>query len=258
MGIYRPALILTKTDRELLVLLAQLALASQGWESNLSPEVVALSPGEAEHLLKLLEQFASSKLFVEGSYFAEGLANGEAHANDRLREIYFSWVLRRGGTRIASSQKWREFVLRAGFNSSSEAWMWPRDLRRNPLRPMSLDHFLKMEKRLLATADVHPRVASLVFEFVQRTLPDLENLRDWRTKVRPGSLRHLVDGFLGGLRHHLMGREREPMSRQRVIAIMTIVMDTSALFATRDWTAAGVLSSLAAIAPDALADGPRP
>jgi hypothetical protein len=47
------------------------------------------------------------------------------------------------------------------------------------------------------------------------------------------------------------------MSRQRVVAIMTIVMDTSALFSTRDWSVAGVLSSLAAIAPDALDDSPH-
>jgi hypothetical protein len=251
-------LILSKADRQLLVLLAQFALESQGWESNLSPEAIALSPGEAEHLLELLEQFATSKLFFEGSYFAEALANGEADTNERLREIYFSWVVRRGGTRVASSQKWREFVLRAGFNSSSEAWMWPRDLRRNPLRPMSLEHFLKMERRLLSTADIHPRVAGLVIDFVERALPALDNFRDWRVKVRPGVLRASVDHFLLQLRHHLRGREREPMSRPRVIAIMTIVMDTAALFATRDWTAAGVLSSLAAVAPDALESAPPP
>jgi len=192
-GIYRPSLILSKTDRELLVLLAQLALTSQGWESNVSPEVVALSPREAAHLLDLLEQFANSKLFLEGAYFTEGVANGEAHTNDRLREIYFSWVVRRGGTRVASSQKWREFVLRAGFNSSSEAWMWPRGIRRSPLRPMPVDHFLRMEKRLLATAEVHPRVASLVLEFVQRSLPRLESLRERRATVRPGSVRLLAD-----------------------------------------------------------------
>jgi hypothetical protein len=122
---------------------------------------------------------------------------------------------------------------------------------------MSFDHFLRMEKRLLATAEIHPRVANLVLDFVQRALPDLDNLRAWKTRIRPGSLRKLVDGFLLGLRDHLKGRERDPMSRQRVIAIMTVVMDTSALFATRDWTAAGVLSSLAAVGADAIDDTPH-
>jgi hypothetical protein len=241
-----------------LVLLAQLALASTtSRETNLSPEIIPLSPQEADHLLSLLEQFANSKLFVEGSYFSERLANGDAISDDRLREIYFSWVVRRGGARVASSQKWREFMLRAGFNSSSNAWMWPRDLQRNPLRPMTLDHFLKMEKRLLAAADIHPRVAALVIEFVERALPALDDVRERKARVPEGSLRRFVDRFITGLRDHLHGHEREPMTRQRVIAITTIVMDTSALFATRDWTAAGALSSLAAVAPDALDYSPR-
>jgi hypothetical protein len=252
-AIYEPKLILSAADREALVLLAQLALASQGEDQgNISCDAVALSPAEARHLLELLEQFAGSRLFLEGAYFTEGLANGQGWHDDRLREIYLSWRVRRGRTRVASTQAWREFMLRAGFYFSENAWMWPRDLKRNPLRPMTLQHFLAMERKLVSASGLHPRVASLIVSFVESAIPTLEALRERKAQVRLGSIKNFVDRFVHDLRDHIKGREKTPMTRRKVIAISTIVMDTAALFATRDWTAAGVLSGLAAVAPDAL------
>jgi len=252
-AIYEPKLILSDADRDALVLLAQMALASQGEsQGNISPDAVTLSPREAKHLLELLEQFSSSKLFLEGAYFIEGLANGKGWHDDRLRQIYFSWRVRRGRTRVASTQAWREFILRAGFYFSDNAWTWPRDLSRNPLRPMTLQHFLAMERKLISAAGLHPRVANLIVSFVEDALPALGNLRERKAAVRPGSIKSFVDRFVRDLKDHINGREKQPMTRRKVIAISTIVMDTAALFATRDWTAAGVLSSLAAVAPDAL------
>jgi len=115
MAIYEPSLLLSNTDREALSLLGQLALSSCGDGSNVHADAVALSPAEAQHLLELLEQFAASRQFIEGSYFAEGLANGDVWKDDGLREIYLSQRKRRGHSRIASGHTWREFVLRAGI-----------------------------------------------------------------------------------------------------------------------------------------------
>src|SRR5205085_521407 len=208
-----------------------MTLASQGEGlTNVGREAVALSPGEAGHLLSLLEQFANSRLFLDGAYFTEGLANGDAWSNDRLKEIYLAWKVRRGRTRVASSQAWREFMLRAGFNFSQNAWMWPKDLRRNPLRPMTFEHFLAMERRLAAAAGLHPRVAELLVKFVEEMLPKLEDVRERKAKIREGSIRKFVTGFIHDLKSHTSGRERQPMTRSRVVALSTIVMDTAALF----------------------------
>lgn len=250
MAIFEPNLLLSSADREALSLLGQLALASCGDVSNISQEAVALSPNEARRLLELLEQFTASRQFVEGSYFAEGLANGAAWDDDRLREIYLSQRKRRGQSRVASGHKWREFVLRAGFNTSQNAWMWPRDIRRTPLRPMTLDHFLAMEAKLTATAGLHPRVRELVFNFVREAIPKLHEIRERERKVEIGSLKKFVSDFTDDLADHLNGNEKRSMKRRRVVALSTILMDTGAMFATRDWTAAGVLSSLAGIAAD--------
>jgi hypothetical protein len=252
MAIYQPELVLSKTDREALVLLGQLALASESdGGANLVRDAVALSPSEATRLLQLLEEFANSRLFIEGSYFAEGIGNGKADTDDRLKGIYLSWRSRRGFTNVMSGQRWREFVLRAGFNSSENAWMWPHDLQRSPIRPMKLEHFLQMEARLAKVAGLHPRVQRLIVEFVENRLQRLKALRDQQTTVNSGSLRASVEEFSRDLSDHVRGKERRPMTRKRIIAISTIMMDTATLFATRDWTAAGVLSGLAAVAPEA-------
>jgi hypothetical protein len=252
-AIYEPRLLLSDVDREILALLAQLALTAGGQDrSNIPSDAVALSQSEAEHLLQLLEQFASSRLFLEGAYFSEGLARGEGWQNDRLKEIYFSWRVRRGRTRVASTQGWREFTLRAGFNTSENAWMWPRDPRREPLRPMPLEYFVAMERKLISASGIHPRVGALIIEFIENALPYLRAIRERNATVEEGAIKRGVDRFVLDLRDHVRGREKTSMTRRRIVALSTIVMDVSALFATRDWTATGVLSGLAAIAPDAL------
>lgn len=253
MAIYRPDLLLTKSDREVLVLLGQLALSADNLErGNQTCDAIALSPSEARRLLELLEQFAKSKIFLEGSYFAEGLAAGDALTDDRLRGIYISWRSRRGRTNVLSGQRWREFVLRAGFDFSEDAWMWPHSLQRSPIKPMRLEHFLKMEAKLASAAGLHPRVQQLLVAFVQQMLPQLKLVRDREMSVSKGVLTSAINGFIHDLKNHAEGNEKEPMTRRRVIAISTIVMDVGALFATRDWTAAGVLSGIAAVLPDAV------
>lgn len=253
MGIYRPDLALTRDDREALLLLAQLVLATDGdSRGNLSPDAVTLSPTEAKKLLELLEQFSSSKLFVEGSFFAEGMANGDGWHNDRLREIYLSWRSRRWHSRVMSGATWREFVFRLGFNASQNAWVWPSRVDRSPLRPMTLPYFLAMEKKLLSTTHLHPRVAELVVNFVEQGLPEIKNIQDKNTKIREGSIRSFVMQTTHEISEHVGGNERSPMTRKKIIALSTIIMDTAVLFTTRDWTAAGVLSSIAAVVPDAL------
>jgi hypothetical protein len=250
-AIYRPSVTLSEGDREALVLLGQLALSTHSDQTNFGPNEVPLSPAEAERLLHLLEQFVSSRRFLEGAYFTEGMANGNGHSDERLKEIYLSWRTRTGRTRVASTYTWNEFVLRLGFNSSKNAWMWPRS-GRFPVRPMALAHFVKMEKRLIDTVGLHPRVRNLIVEFVENRLVRLEEVREGNANIEVGSTLSFVRSFVRALGAAKSGLEKAPMSRRKIIAISTIVMDTASLFITRDWTACGVLSTLASVLPDTL------
>lgn len=242
---------LSNTDREVLVLLSQLALSTHVEHTNVGSDEVPLSPFEADRLLVLLEEFIVSRRFVEGSYFSEGIANGQGYSSDRLKEIYLSWRTRTGRTRVASTYTWSEFVLRAGFNSSANAWMWPRS-GLSPVRPMSLTHFVAMEQKLANAVGLHPRVRDLIVEFVESGLAQLQDLREGKATIKEGFVRRFVRSFIDALSDAKVGREKFPMTRRKVIAVSTIFMDTAALFVTRDWTATGVLSTVAAVVPDAL------
>ena len=253
MGIYDPSLILSDADREALRLLGELALAAeQDGGANLHHDSAPLSASQAERLLNLLEQFIESKRFIEGSYFAEGVANGHGWEDRRLKEIYLSWRKRLGLTRVASTYTWNEFVVRAGFFTGTEAWMYPRPAR-SPTRPMPLHHFMAMEDRLSKAADLHPRVAKLIEDFIGSRLPQIEAIRTHEVEVATGSLRAFATSFVEELQRTLNGNERECMTRRKLIAMSTLLMDTGALFITRDWTATATISMIGSTLPDIVA-----
>ena len=250
MAIYDPKIALSSTDREALLLLAELVLASANDDArgNVGPRTAPLSISQANRLLDLLEEFVHSKKFIEGSYFAEGVANGEAWNDRRLKEIYLSWRTRMGFTRVASTFAWNEFVLRAGFKAGPNSSI---DLRvgRSP-RPMDYDYFIAMENRLSQVAGLHPRVARLIDEFLQSKRPQLESLRARRTKLPGGIIRSFASEFVGELGRAVKGNEHNIMSCRRLVAMTTIIMDAGTLFITRDWTAAGTMSLVGSVLPD--------
>jgi hypothetical protein len=246
MAIYEPHLFLSPNDKETLILLGEIALSAYGERSNICSDSIALSPREAEQLLKLLEDFASSKRFLEGAYLAEGLANDQAWSDPRLKRIYSSQRAKHGQSQIMSGQHWRELVVRAGIGTAGNTDMGYANFRRGPVRPMSQAHFLKMEAKLAASAGLNPRVQRILIEFAELAMPGLEKLRDQKISLNYGSVRQLIGSFQADLTDHVNGTERTTLKRQRVAAVAMVVMDTAALFTTRDWTATGVLSTLAA------------
>ena len=251
MAIYDPNIVLTDADREAIALLAQLILAASGEDSssNLAPETAPLSISQAMRLLDLLEQLVTSKKFVEGAYFAEGVANGEGWEDDRLREIYLSWRKRFGFTRVASTYSWTDFVVRSGFSTGPNAWMWPAMGRARTV-VMTYDHFTKMERRLAKAAGLHPRVVRLIEALIEDGRAQIEGIRERRISVSPGTIRSFADKFLSDLKRAMHGKERRSMSRRKLVAMTTLVMDSGALFITRDWTATATISMIGSTFPD--------
>lgn len=247
MPIYEPEVTLSATDRELIELLGQLILADHGLSNNVPGASVPLSTGEAKRLLILLEAFVESKYFREASYFIEGIANGEAWSDGNLREIYLSRRKHKGRSRAMSSRHWNEFVLRAGFNSSENARIYAGAPSQAPVRPMPLDHFIRMERRLTKSAEIHPRVADLVLQLVSEVRPEITKLREGKAPLANGFVWSRARKLADKISSVVIGLEKRPVSKFELVAITTTVLDVSAMFTTRDWTAVGVLSNLAAV-----------
>jgi hypothetical protein len=253
-AIYPPDIFLNDTDRELLRLLGELVLSWSNQEcSNSSPGEVPLSNSEAVRLVELLEQFVSSKKFVEGSYLTEKLFGGDSLYDRDLRDIYLSGRRRVGRSRAVATIQWENLLGRIGIwtteRGNPDLWY------RASAQPMPLDHFIRMEAKLANAARVHPRVVVLILKLVEARLSHIDEIRFGRRKLSSGTVSEPPKQLLSMLQR---GRKDSmgvpPMKTSKLVGIMTIVMDLSVLYTTRDWSVASFLSAIAGAAPPVLLD----
>jgi len=255
MAIYDPQLFLSRDDRELLRLLAELLLSCEDGkeDQNRSIEEVPLSYHESQSLLELLEQFVESRKFQEGSYFIEKLFSPASLYDKKLRDIYMSWRGRYGKSRSVAYIQWENFLGRVGIwtNQRGNPNVWYRA----SAQPMPFDHFLRMEQRLAQGAGLSLRVQALVLKFVAARAAALEKIRRGDDRLEDGQIREPPTKLLEGLkRQHSSMTGTAPISTTKLAGILTIVMDFSVLFTTRDWSVAGLLSATAGALPPALLD----
>lgn len=255
MAIYDPELFLSSSDRELLRLLAELVLQ---WDdpragSNYTRETAPLSAVESETLLRLLEGFVTSKKFVEGSYLIEKIFGGGSLYDSELRDIYLSWRRRVGKSRAVATIQWENLLGRVGIWTTDRGN--PQVWYRANASPMELEYFLKMEARLASAARLHPRVKALILDFVKARLKAIEEIRFGRQKIEAGQVSDGPKSLLSHLQDNRPNpSETPPVSKSKLIGVMTIVLDFSALYTTRDWSVAGFLSTVAGALPPATLD----
>jgi hypothetical protein len=118
---------------------------------------------------------------------------------------------------------------------------------------MPISHFLDMERRLAEASGLHPRVRSLVMKFVGAQAATVERIRNGEVKLKSGAVRDQLVHLVQTLRTSAsLNTGVPPVSTSKIAGVITIVMDFGALFTTRDWGVAGVLSGIAAAAPSAI------
>ena len=239
-----PEIKLSEDDRRLLFLLARLITEEGVSGANFRSEAeVVLSDWEAQELVYLLDEFSSSSRFIDGSYFVEALFDN-IHANDaRTREIYLKWRKRNGRTRALASTHWQEFLVRLGLTRD-----YAGPLRGSSIiqaRRMDIYKFLSLERKLLEHSDLHPRVRALILRLVAAKSNAIEAMRDGKDRLPKGSVAKLPNRLSKEVEESRTSPVGvKPMSTQKVAGIMTIVIDMSALFTTRDWNVVGTLSAL--------------
>ena len=244
MAITDPEVRLSSHDLRLLILLARLVVPLTGSDnSNVGDAAIALTQSEALELADLLEQFTSSKRFIESAYFVEEVSKPGALNSGAAREIYLSWRARYGRTRAMASTHWREFIARLGIDRVPSGYF----AGTSPLetRPMDMNHFLKMETLLLEANEISPRIRALVLQFVSQQLQSVQAVRDGRQELRSDSVRDIPNSVLTEIRTQRAYEEGGRISATRVTATMTLIADMSVMFTTRDWGVAGTLSTMA-------------
>ncbi len=249
MAIYSPEVRLSEDDKELLHILANLILSSTDERigRNCSANYVALSDREAVRLLELLQNFVSSRKFIEGAYLIERVFNRSSSLDDgNLRDIYLTWKRRHGRSRALATAQWAGFLARLGIRKIAPGDPW----HRSPVTPMTYSHFVKMEQKLALSAQIHPTVRSIISAFIRQQEYYVERIRSAQETVPIGHLSILPTRLMRELSPKLIERGlQKPLSTNQIIGVAVIVMDFSALFTTRDWDVSGFISTVAGAAP---------
>lgn len=244
MPMYQPEVILSSTEKEILRLLAHLISQSTSPNKNLPPDGFVLTNSEAERLLELLEEFSTSRKFLESAFFVENLSKGAKRPDDQLREIYLSWRKRHGRSRALASAHWREFLNRLGLERYRGGYLaGTTEIR---AEEMHYRYFREMERLLLSQPGVSSRVRNLVLSVIDRYQADVEAARRGEIPLPDGSVSKLPLKIMDAIRYDRSAKVQSGhISAAKIAGLMTIVTDTSVLFTTRDWGVAGTMSTMA-------------
>lgn len=245
MPVRPPEITLSSDDRRLLELLARLLVCHEGSQTNyrFGTEIV-LSDTEAEELVLLLEEFASSPRFVDGSYFVEKIFGSPGLSAVDEREIYLKWRKRNGRSRALASTHWQEFLVRLGVSKERGGYISGSTIIQ--AQRMDLHRFLQLEQALLEHSQLSPRIRALVLRLVSAQSKAIEDIRNGNAFLPKGMVTALptrISREIAESGGSAIGPK--PMSTNKIAGIMTVVIDMSALFTTRDWNVVGTLSTVA-------------
>jgi hypothetical protein len=242
-AIYEPQPKLSSTERALLLLLAELVTGHRRGPTNLPSDATILSEREAGLLLELLEEFATSKKFIESAYFVERLTQIDIEDDSDVREIFLSWRKFYGRSRSMASTHWFDFMRRLGRTRPKYGYV--RGLTKTP-DEMSYEHFREMERLLLKRSGVGDRVQSIILSVVDKYRSDVEASRHGERPLLNGSISKLPAAISNSLKNDM---ERNlgtlKLTANRAAGLMTVLTDVSVLFTTRDWGVAGTISTIA-------------
>lgn len=260
MNIRKPFPHLSSDDRRLLNLLDQLLSATpQDKSHNQEPNTVLLSDKEAAELAWHFARLLETRDFLEALYFVDQIYRPNADLR-ALKSIFIAASRRRGrAANVHSTFKWQQFLIRLGV-------LQPTLL----LQPMSFDHFLQMEHRLLKHLGLSAQTRETVLHMVSDSRDKHEELIS-NARDKPEPLTQFDFREISGER---LDRSYQPeestfkrmkeririfsdtvkreTSVRRLGGLLTIVSNSSVIFTSRDWGVAGVISTMCGAVPQTL------
>lgn len=236
--IYKPNVSIDRDRAQLVRLLSRLLeekLLSKN--NNLPDGEVVLSDDENRLLGKLIESVSKDRSFYVALAFVDGLLGSRKLDEGQLREIYLSERKQHGYSRILSSGAWHQFKTRLG-GPARDISVYLRAARRMPF-----DHFIRMEQYLLSMLQVRKEVDAFLIDVIERHRNDIELARETlfeRAAPRIVNLEERTRKLLEELQVR-----RDSLSTNQVAGLTTVIANSTALFSTRDWSAAGTISTMA-------------
>jgi hypothetical protein len=240
-----PEISLSSDDRRLLVLLARLITDETPGTCNFVQEhEIVLSNAEAAELVYLLNEFADSRRFRDSAEFVEQIFSASGYSDSQVREIYLQWRKRNGRTRALASTHWQEFLVRLGQSKNRGGYYAGSPIIQ--ARRMDVYKFLELEKKLLEHSNLTPTVRALVMRVIGAHASQIEAVRNGDSSLPANSLKGLPQRVSREVEIEWRSATGpKPMSTQKLVGLITVVIDMSAIFTTRDWNVVGTISSMA-------------
>lgn len=221
-----------------------------GGRGNQGIDTILLSDKETVELARHFDRLLQSRWFLEAIYFVDQIYGG-FHVNlEALKAIFVAGTKRNGrGANIHSTLKWQEFLIRLGAMKP----IWPN---RN-VKPMSFDHFIRMERRLLEHLRLAVRTRDLIMSVASSGRENHERLGAFDfTTIYGERLDRQYEGE-ESLFRRVRDRTRaifsdalkREASAQQLAGLTTLIANSSVMFTTRDWGIAGTISTMCGAVP---------
>ncbi|WP_394688370.1 hypothetical protein [Hoeflea sp.] len=208
--------------------------------NNVPADHVVFSQSEAAELAELLKFLSDDKRFWIKMKFVEGMLNFGPENEGYLRETYLSERRLLGKTRALASKQWADYLARLGIASPWSKWG-------SGATKMPFEHFRRMEEILLRRFRVPNGAISSAMDGLSQLEPEFdrglfeEGVRAARREFIEDFYR-FIEKFTDFLRSN---RDGSVFSTAKSISIMIVLVDSSVLFTSRDWSAAGTMSTVA-------------
>lgn len=237
--IYTPKPVVDSKRARLIQLLSQLLLEQLSQDNPNRPRKdVVLSEAERSELQTLIDDIRTDRSFFASLAFIDGLTGSNRMTSEQLRELYLSERRRRGFSRRFAASQWHQFLTRLGARAGDLSTL-VRATRRMPL-----EHFEEMESRLLSYFKIPNEVRANLLRCISESREQLERIRadlsNFPYYFQFYNLKAETRKIL-----NLLQEKRDSLSSKQVAGMTIVVVDTTALFTTRDWSVSGTLSTIA-------------
>lgn len=219
---------------------------------NLPEDKVVISHEEKQELLSLIEDYKSSKGFLHRLSFL-GFLSPREYDEERARELYLSGRKAGGKTRALASMQWAELQIKifgayTRFTQPYKQWV------NHVSGAMNFQYFLKMEEKLFLRFKIMNATKRYLMEIVRSAETSVEHFRSWGDLEDQIDYKQLIRGLISEVEKHLKLPDNYELSNKQVACLAVIISNFSVFYTTRDWSAAGVISSVAGSSATLLTD----
>lgn len=243
MAIYSPDIRLNKNDLKLIKELSRLLEPYVAGffisPKDISGVEIILSHEEGVQMLAAIRNLMNEVEFQKKIEFVEKIYSEKAKNNLTCKETFKFLRKRSGRSSVMATQKWHGFLLRVGS-------MHGHGYTGAVARRMTFEHFIKMERKLLKSLNVHPAVIATLVELMEIEEDYIDFIRSGREVSGIGKIRASLMNVVDHLNDRVAGNKNNiSLSALNMVSILGITANASVLITTRDWSATGTISVIA-------------